>query len=112
MQDRRSEPILSFKAKSGRVSRTREAGDEPFGHGLVSVLRLLWRALPRSRPNAPLRVNEFFAIGLPTRLLAAEPWVFGDIMDKTVEKSCWGVTVRAVAGFGGVLVLAYLFGGF
>lgn len=21
-------------------------------------------------------------------------------MDKTVEKSCWGVTVRAVAGFG------------
>lgn len=32
-------------------------------------------------------------------------------MDNTIQKSCWGVTVRALAGFVGVLVLAYLFGG-
>lgn len=31
-------------------------------------------------------------------------------MNDVVEKSCWGVTARAVAAFGGVLVLAYLFG--
>lgn len=32
-------------------------------------------------------------------------------MEDTVHKSCWGVTVRAVIGFAGILVLAYLFGG-
>jgi hypothetical protein len=35
----------------------------------------------------------------------------GEIMDSTVQKSCWGVTVRTVVGFAGLLVLAYLFGG-
>ncbi|WEX79282.1 hypothetical protein PYH37_003654 [Sinorhizobium numidicum] len=40
------------------------------------------------------------------------PRVFGEIMDNTIQKSCWGVTIRAVAGFAGVLVLAHLFGGF
>ena len=48
------------------------------------------------------------------RAADAEPadlCVLGDIMDNTIQKSCWGVTVRAVAGFAGVLVLAYLFGG-
>ncbi len=33
-------------------------------------------------------------------------------MDESVEKSCWGVTMWAVAVFGGVLALAFLFGGF
>ncbi|MGJ7041875.1 hypothetical protein J2Y63_005153 [Shinella sp. BE166] len=32
-------------------------------------------------------------------------------MESTVQKSCWGVTARAVLGFGAVLVIAYLFGG-
>ncbi len=32
-------------------------------------------------------------------------------MDESVQKSCWGVTVKAVIGFGAVLVIAYLFGG-
>ena len=32
-------------------------------------------------------------------------------METTAQKSCWGVTVRAVLGFGAVLVIAYLFGG-
>ena len=32
-------------------------------------------------------------------------------MESTVQKSCWGVTARAVIGFGAVLVIAYLFGG-
>ncbi len=32
-------------------------------------------------------------------------------MEDTVRKSCWGVTIRAVIGFTGFLVLAYLFGG-
>ena len=35
----------------------------------------------------------------------------GAIMESTVQKSCWGVTARAVLGFGAVLVIAYLFGG-
>lgn len=32
-------------------------------------------------------------------------------MDETVQKSCWGITARAVIGFTGILVLAFLFGG-
>lgn len=32
-------------------------------------------------------------------------------MEDTIQKSCWGVTVRAVIGFAGLLVLAYFFGG-
>jgi hypothetical protein len=35
----------------------------------------------------------------------------GEIMESTVQKSCWGVTARAVLGFGAVAVIAYLFGG-
>lgn len=32
-------------------------------------------------------------------------------MDDSVRKSCWGVTARAVAGLGGLILLAWLFGG-
>lgn len=35
----------------------------------------------------------------------------GANMENTVEKSCWGVTARAVIGFVGLLALVYLFGG-
>lgn len=31
-------------------------------------------------------------------------------MEDSIQKSCWGVTVRALLGFAGILVLAYLFG--
>lgn len=31
-------------------------------------------------------------------------------MEETVEKSCWGVTFKALLGFLGALGLAYLFG--
>lgn len=31
-------------------------------------------------------------------------------MEDTVQKSCWGVTVKALAGFAGLMALAYLFG--
>jgi len=31
-------------------------------------------------------------------------------MEDTVQKSCWGVTVKALAGFAVVMALAYLFG--
>lgn len=31
-------------------------------------------------------------------------------MEDSVQKSCWGVTLRALTGFAGVLFLAYLFG--
>jgi len=37
--------------------------------------------------------------------------IIGAIMEDTVRKSCWGVTVRAVIGFAGLLALVYLFGG-
>ena len=33
-------------------------------------------------------------------------------MDDSVNKSCWGITVRAVICFSGIIVLAYLIGGF
>ena len=62
------------------------------------------------RHISPLRVNLFFA--MQHAFLFAGPRPFGDTMENTVEKSCWGVTVRAVAGFAGILALAYLFGGF
>lgn len=31
-------------------------------------------------------------------------------MEDSIQKSCWGVTVKALAGFAGILALAYLFG--
>ena len=34
----------------------------------------------------------------------------GAIMDETIQKSCWAVTFKALAGFAVVLALAYLFG--
>jgi hypothetical protein len=35
---------------------------------------------------------------------------FGVSMESSFQKSCWGVTFRALMGFAGVLCLAYLFG--
>ena len=32
-------------------------------------------------------------------------------MDDSVQKSCWGVTAKAVIGFAGIMMLAWLFGG-
>lgn len=32
-------------------------------------------------------------------------------MEDTVQKSCWGVTARAVFGFAILIFLIYLFGG-
>ena len=41
-----------------------------------------------------------------------EPQAFDRIiMEETTQKSCWGVTIKAVAGFAGLLILAWLFGG-
>ena len=42
---------------------------------------------------------------------AATTSSIGEIMESTVQKSCWGITVRAVLGFGAVLTIAHLFGG-
>lgn len=32
-------------------------------------------------------------------------------MDDSVQKSCWGVTAKAVIGLAGVILLAWLFAG-
>lgn len=32
-------------------------------------------------------------------------------MDDSVQKSCWGVTAKAVIGFAGIILLAWLFAG-
>lgn len=32
-------------------------------------------------------------------------------MDESVQKSCWSVTAKAVVGFAGIIMLAWLFGG-
>lgn len=32
-------------------------------------------------------------------------------MDDSVQRSCWGVTAKAVIGFAGILLLAWLVGG-
>ena len=32
-------------------------------------------------------------------------------MDESVQKSCWGVTAKAVIGFACIIMLAWLFGG-
>ncbi len=34
-----------------------------------------------------------------------------DIMDDIVQKSCWGVAAKAVAGFAFIILLAWLIGG-
>lgn len=31
-------------------------------------------------------------------------------MEDSIQKSCWGVTIKALAGFAGILALAYIFG--
>ncbi|MBS3651367.1 hypothetical protein KEU06_22385 [Pseudaminobacter sp. 19-2017] len=33
------------------------------------------------------------------------------IMDEPIQKSCWGVTAKAVLGFAGILLLTWLIGG-
>lgn len=33
------------------------------------------------------------------------------MMDDNAGKSCWGVTAKAIAGFAGLLLLAWLVGG-
>lgn len=61
-----------------------------------------------------LRFHELFIKQAPTQRrdrLSATISSIGEIMETTVQKSCWGVTARAVLGFGAVLVIAYLFGG-
>ena len=32
-------------------------------------------------------------------------------MEETAQKSCWGVTIRALVGFAAFLALTYIFGG-
>jgi hypothetical protein len=32
-------------------------------------------------------------------------------MEETVQKSCWGLTAKAVIGFAGVILLVWLVGG-
>jgi hypothetical protein len=32
-------------------------------------------------------------------------------MEDTAQKSCWGVTLRAVIGFAAILILVHVFGG-
>jgi len=32
-------------------------------------------------------------------------------MDETVQKSCWGVTAKAVIGFAFIILVAWLIGG-
>jgi len=34
-----------------------------------------------------------------------------DIMDESVQKSCWGVTAKAVIGFAVIILLAWLMSG-
>lgn len=33
-------------------------------------------------------------------------------MDKEIDDSCWGVTVKAVMALGAILAIVYLFGAF
>ncbi len=35
----------------------------------------------------------------------------GKIMDDGIQKSCWGLTAKAVIGFAGILLLAWLVSG-
>jgi hypothetical protein len=34
-----------------------------------------------------------------------------NIMDESIQKSCWGVTAKAMVGFASILLLAWLIGG-
>lgn len=35
----------------------------------------------------------------------------GVMMEETAQKSCWAFTARAVVGFAGILVVAFILGG-
>lgn len=48
--------------------------------------------------------------------LFGQPAVIGlfalrGIMDDSVQKSCWGITAKAVVGFGVIILIAWLVGG-
>lgn len=43
--------------------------------------------------------------------MANENLNYGNSMDESVQKSCWGVTAKAVIGFAGIILLAWLVGG-
>jgi hypothetical protein len=92
------------------VPRRTQASDFATGHapgaGLVCRGRLALaifadcvfiKSSLNSTPSAPMTA-------------AARHLPLGEIMESTVQKSCWGITVRAVLGFGIVLVVAHLFG--
>jgi hypothetical protein len=34
-----------------------------------------------------------------------------EIMEDSIQKSCWGVTAKAVIGFAGIILLVWLVGG-
>lgn len=60
---------------------------------------------PRSQINIP-----FTIAALSKRRAKKSVHLTGVIMEDTVQKSCWGVTIKALAGFAGIMALAYLFG--
>jgi hypothetical protein len=71
------------------------------------------RRAPRFRHLCRLRLHEIFIKQGPSAPMtaAARHLPLGEIMESTAQKSCWGITVRAVLGFGIILVVAHLFGG-
>jgi len=64
-----------------------------------------FRRFWRLRRRADVNISFTLTAGRPVILIST-----GAIMDETIQKSCWAVTFKALAGFAVVLALAYLFG--
>jgi hypothetical protein len=76
------------------------------GHGCFSKLppfRLFLQLHP------PQDFNKCFTNGDRSER-GPESKQAGVIMEETAQKSCWGVTIRALAGFAAFLALTYIFG--
>lgn len=70
----------------------------------MPFLQLRKATKPLNRPSCAERIQKWMTrpeIGTLT----------GAFMEDHVQKSCWGITARAVIGFSGILALAHLFGG-
>lgn len=58
--------------------------------------------------NGPRR---FGAVAAKAPLLGVNKKTDRKKMDESVQKSCWGLTAKAVIGFAGIILLAWLFSG-
>jgi hypothetical protein len=69
----------------------------------ASLLPFLQLRIPSDFNRSGVRKRS--GDGFPVNVIS-----HGVFMEGSFQKSCWGVTFRALMGFAGIMCLAYLFG--